>query len=110
MGNRLAVRVSCDYTPIFFVSASLLVDDGQSGSPRAFRIGSEKRPWDMPTSQSNSVLETWTLADLSLPIWSADETDYFRVGDYSSSAGINRHVVGDERALQERNERFHPDL
>jgi hypothetical protein len=24
MGNRLAVRVSCDYTPIFFVSPSLL--------------------------------------------------------------------------------------
>jgi hypothetical protein len=30
MGNRLAVRVSCDDTPIFFVSALLLVDDGQS--------------------------------------------------------------------------------
>jgi hypothetical protein len=26
MGNRLAVRVSCDDTPIFFVSALLLVD------------------------------------------------------------------------------------
>jgi hypothetical protein len=67
MGNRLAVRVSCDYTPIFFVSASLLGEDGQSGSnPRAFRIGSEKHPWDMPTSQSNSVLESWIHADLSL--------------------------------------------
>jgi hypothetical protein len=30
MGNRLAVRVSCDDTPIFFVSALLLVDDGQT--------------------------------------------------------------------------------
>ena len=25
-------------------------------------IITEKRPWDIPTSQSNSVLETWTLA------------------------------------------------
>jgi hypothetical protein len=33
-----------------------------------------------------------------------------RLAGYSSSAGINRHVVGDARALQERNERFHPDL
>jgi hypothetical protein len=31
-------------------------------------VGPDKRPWDMPTSQSNSVLETWTLADKSLPI------------------------------------------
>ena len=30
MGNRLAVRVSCDDRPIFFVSALLLVDDGQT--------------------------------------------------------------------------------
>jgi hypothetical protein len=28
MGNRLAVCVSCDYTPMFFVSPSLLGDDG----------------------------------------------------------------------------------
>ena len=26
------------------------------------------------------------------------------------SAGINRHVVGDERALQERRQRIHPGL
>jgi hypothetical protein len=32
MGNRLAVRVSCDDTPIFFVSALLLVDDGLHGN------------------------------------------------------------------------------
>ena len=32
MGNRLAVRVSCDDTPIFFVSALLLMDYGQTGS------------------------------------------------------------------------------
>jgi hypothetical protein len=25
-------------------------------------------------------------------------------------AGINRHVVGDERALQERRQRLHPGL
>jgi len=31
------------------------------------------------------------------------------VGD-SESAGINRHVVGDERALQERRKRIHPGL
>jgi hypothetical protein len=31
-------------------------------------IGPEKRPWNMPTSQPNSVLETWTHADLSLLI------------------------------------------
>jgi hypothetical protein len=28
----------------------------------------------------------------------------------SESAGINRHVVGDERALQERKQRIHPGL
>jgi hypothetical protein len=26
---------------------------------------------------------------------------------YTSSAGLNRHVVGDERALQERRKRIH---
>jgi hypothetical protein len=31
------------------------------------------------------------------------------VGD-PESAGINRHVVGDERALQERKQRIHPGL
>jgi hypothetical protein len=36
--------------------------------------------------QSNMVLETWT-QDLSLPIWSADETDYFRVGDHPETTG-----------------------
>ena len=30
-------------------------------------VGPDKRPWDMPTSLSNSMLETWTLADLSGP-------------------------------------------
>jgi hypothetical protein len=34
---------------------------------------------------ANSVLETWTHAGLSLPIWSADETDYFRVADNPGS-------------------------
>jgi hypothetical protein len=29
---------------------------------------------------------------------------------HSESAGINRHVVGDERALQERKQRIHPGL
>jgi hypothetical protein len=29
---------------------------------------------------------------------------------HSESAGINRHVVGDERALQERKQRIHPSL
>ena len=29
--------------------------------------------------------------------------------DKAGSAGINRHVVGDARALQERRERIHPD-
>jgi hypothetical protein len=28
----------------------------------------EKRAWDIPTSQSNSMLETWTQADLSVLI------------------------------------------
>jgi hypothetical protein len=28
-----------------------------------FEIGNEKRPWDMPTNQSNSILNSWTLAD-----------------------------------------------
>jgi hypothetical protein len=29
---------------------------------------------------------------------------------YALCAGINRHVVGDARALQERSQRLHPDL
>jgi hypothetical protein len=29
---------------------------------------------------------------------------------YSEGAGINRHVVGDERALQEGKQRIHPGL
>jgi hypothetical protein len=32
------------------------------------QVGPEKRPWDMPTSQSNSGLETRTQADTSGPI------------------------------------------
>jgi hypothetical protein len=32
------------------------------------------------------------------------------VGGDSPSAGINRHVVGDARALRERRQRLHPDL
>jgi hypothetical protein len=32
-------------------------------------IRNDKRRGDMPTSQSNSVLETWTLADLSILIY-----------------------------------------
>jgi hypothetical protein len=30
--------------------------------------------------------------------------------DKQESAGLNRHVVGDERALQERRQRIHPGL
>jgi len=30
-------------------------------------------------------------------------------GDKAGSAGINRHVVGDARGLQERRKRIHPD-
>ena len=33
-----------------------------------------------------------------------------RVTGYSESAAINRHVVGDARALQERKQLIHPDL
>src|SRR6267378_2185417 len=33
-----------------------------------------------------------------------------RLVSNSESAGINRHVVGDERALQEREQRIHPGL
>jgi hypothetical protein len=34
----------------------------------------------------------------------------FRVTGDPTSAGINRHVVGDARALRERRQRLHPDL
>ena len=57
---------------------------GESRSTRSYpfvsRIRTEKRAWDMPTSQSNSVLETWTHAAIVTDL-SADETDYFRVAD-----------------------------
>jgi hypothetical protein len=33
-----------------------------------------------------------------------------RIVGKPESAGINRHVVGDERALQERKQRIHPGL
>jgi hypothetical protein len=33
------------------------------------RIDTKKRVWDMSTSQSNSVLETWTLAGISVLIF-----------------------------------------
>src|SRR5712692_3779691 len=36
--------------------------------------------------------------------------DSGRIVGNSESAGINRHVVGDERALQERKQRIHPGL
>jgi hypothetical protein len=36
-----------------------------------------KSRWDMPTSQSNSVLETWTHADLRGLILSGDSTRRF---------------------------------
>jgi len=46
--------------------------------------------------------------------WSAGKADarhaYRRVTGKSECAGINRHVVGDERALQERRQRLHPGL
>jgi hypothetical protein len=32
------------------------------------------------------------------------------VTGYSECAGLNRHVVGDARALRERSKRLHPDL
>jgi site-specific recombinase XerD len=35
-------------------------------------ISTEKRPWDLPTNQSNSVLETWTHADLNEAAAAAD--------------------------------------
>jgi hypothetical protein len=45
-------------------------DTGHGRSTLAFsrgmRIGNEKRRWDMPTSRSNPVLETWTHADLAV--------------------------------------------
>jgi hypothetical protein len=34
----------------------------------ACRISPRKCPWDMPTSQSNSVLETWTHAELVVTV------------------------------------------
>jgi hypothetical protein len=34
----------------------------------------------------------------------------FRIAGHSESAGVNRHVVGDARALQERKQRLHPGL
>ncbi len=37
-------------------------------------------------------------------------TPTVRDGDFPSCAGINRHVVGDARALQERRQRLHPGL
>jgi hypothetical protein len=35
--------------------------------------------------------------------------DWEGVVGHSESAGINRHVAGDERALRERRKRLHPD-
>jgi hypothetical protein len=40
----------------------------QPNQPKQTKISPGKRSWDMPTSLSNSVLEIWTLADLSLVI------------------------------------------
>jgi len=34
----------------------------------------------------------------------------YRMTGIPESAGINRHVVGDVRALRERRQRLHPDL
>jgi hypothetical protein len=39
-----------------------------------------KRAWDMPTSQSNSVLETWIHADFSRPIRGAVVVSYWSTG------------------------------
>ena len=36
--------------------------------------------------------------------------DFGRITGNTESAGLNRHVVGDARALQERRQRLHPDL
>ena len=36
------------------------------------KSATQKRAWDMPTSQSNSVLETWTHADLNEAAAAAD--------------------------------------
>jgi hypothetical protein len=42
------------------------------------RISPQKRAWDMPTRQSDSVLETWTHADFPVLI-SPDGVSQFRV-------------------------------
>ena len=45
-----------------------------------------------------------------MPLSTAKCNDSVRMVGYSECAGINRHVVGDERALQERKQRIHPGL
>jgi hypothetical protein len=54
---------------------------------------------------------TWTCCRRSVLVaatwWSSSKA---RVGRFTSCAGINRHVVGDARAPQERRKRLHPDL
>ena len=41
---------------------------------------------------ANSVLETWTHAGLSLPIWSADETDYFITSGWPTTQELNEDL------------------
>ena len=50
------------------------------------------------------------LYQLSNPPLSCLLSGNFRVNGDSTCAGINRHVVGDARAPQERRKRLHPDL
>ena len=48
---------------------------------------------------------TWTYNGLCSPVERPNLNP--RHGDKPSSAGINRHVVGNERVLQERRKRIH---
>jgi len=49
-------------------------------------------------------------SDSTASVVGAKQRNHFRIVGHSESAGINRHVVGDERALQERRQRIHPGL
>src|SRR5206468_12653037 len=65
--------------------------------PASIRMTDEKRSILQP---SENLLRISTgVEDLRRSYW---------MTDHSESAGINRHVVGDERALQERKQRIHP--
>ena len=51
-----------------------------------------------------------TCGVIALGIRPEPPCDSSRFVGHSESDGINRHVVGDERALQEREQRIHPGL